>query len=33
MFRKQSLWRFLELVTGAGFLFSLELLLILYLFF
>jgi len=33
MFRKKGFWRFLEMVTGAGFLFSFEVLLVLYIFF
>jgi len=33
MLQKKGFWRFLELVTGAGFLFSAELLLLLYIFF
>ena len=33
MFRKKGFWRFWEMVAGAGFLFSLELLLLLYIFF
>jgi len=33
MFRSRSFWRFLEMVTGAAFLFSVELLVLLYIFF
>jgi len=33
MFASKKFWRFLEIVTGAGFLFSLEMLLLLYIFF
>lgn len=33
MFKSKSFWRFLEMVTGASFLFSMELLLLLYVFF
>ena len=33
MWRKKRFWRFMEMVTGAGFLFSVELLLLLYIFF
>jgi|GEM_PF-5256765 hypothetical protein len=33
MLRKKAFWRFIEMVTGAGFLFSIELLLLLYIFF
>lgn len=33
MLRKKAFWRFMEMVTGAGFLFSIELLLLLYIFF
>ena len=33
MFRKKGFWNFLKIVTGIGFLFSLELLLFVYVFF
>lgn len=32
MFKQKGFWRFLKLVTGIGFLFSLEFLLLVYLF-
>jgi hypothetical protein len=33
MLRKKGFWRFLQMVIGAGFLFALELLLLLHVFF
>ena len=33
MWRKKGFWRFMEMVTGAGLLFSIELLFLLYIFF
>lgn len=33
MFRKKGFWKFMKLVTGTGFIFSMQLLLAMYLFF